>query len=100
MSRFRTSRYREVPMLNTSSLPDLIFTILFFFMLVTHGQPFKQMAKVELPTAAELQKLEEKSLVIYIVVSSKAGEMSDAPVVQLNSDEVSLENLPAALETA
>ena len=27
---------RSVPTLNTSSLPDLIFTVLFFFMVVTH----------------------------------------------------------------
>ena len=31
-------RRREVPELNTSSLPDLIFTVLFFFMIVTHMQ--------------------------------------------------------------
>ena len=35
MSRFRPTR-REVPGLNTASLPDLIFTVLFFFMIVTH----------------------------------------------------------------
>ena len=29
-------RSHEVPGLNTSSLPDLIFTVLFFFMIVTH----------------------------------------------------------------
>ena len=27
---------RDVPQLNTASLPDLIFTVLFFFMVVTH----------------------------------------------------------------
>ena len=32
MSRFRTSHH-EVPGLNTASLPDLIFTVLFFFMI-------------------------------------------------------------------
>ena len=32
---FRRQR-QGMPMLNTSSLPDLIFTVLFFFMIVTH----------------------------------------------------------------
>ena len=27
---------RQMPQLNTASLPDLIFTVLFFFMVVTH----------------------------------------------------------------
>lgn len=35
MSRFRRSR-PEMPGLNTASLPDLIFSVLFFFMIVTH----------------------------------------------------------------
>ena len=35
MSRFNKGGGREMPEMNTSSLPDLIFTILFFFMMVT-----------------------------------------------------------------
>ena len=35
MGRFSRGGSREMPELNTSSLPDLIFTILFFFMIVT-----------------------------------------------------------------
>ena len=35
MSRFNKGAGREMPEMNTSSLPDLIFTILFFFMMVT-----------------------------------------------------------------
>ena len=33
---FRNRSQRSMPQLNTSSLPDLIFTVLFFFMVVTH----------------------------------------------------------------
>ncbi|MBQ1800387.1 MAG: biopolymer transporter ExbD, partial [Prevotella sp.] len=34
MIKFRKHTRRSVPMLNTASLPDLIFTVLFFFMIV------------------------------------------------------------------
>ena len=34
-SKFMRSR-RTMPGLNLASMPDLIFTVLFFFMLVTH----------------------------------------------------------------
>jgi biopolymer transport protein ExbD len=99
MSRFRSrSRHREVPSLNTSSLPDLIFTILFFFMIVMHVKPVPVLTKVDLPTATELQKLQEKSLVIYLMVGQKLSEKSPTQVIQLNSDFVTLEELPAALE--
>ena len=35
MGKFNKSGKKEMPELNTSSLPDLIFTMLFFFMIVT-----------------------------------------------------------------
>ena len=35
MGKFNKTGKREMPALNTSSLPDLIFTLLFFFMIVT-----------------------------------------------------------------
>ena len=35
MGKFNKTGKRGMPELNTSSLPDLIFTMLFFFMIVT-----------------------------------------------------------------
>ena len=35
MGKFNKTGKREMPELNTSSLPDLIFTMLFFFMIVS-----------------------------------------------------------------
>ena len=35
MGKFNKTGKREMPALNTSSLPDLIFTLLLFFMIVT-----------------------------------------------------------------
>ena len=35
-SMFHDRRRRGVPSLNVASMPDLIFTVLFFFMIVTH----------------------------------------------------------------
>ena len=35
MGKFNKTGKKEMPALNTSSLPDLIFTLLFFFMIVT-----------------------------------------------------------------
>jgi biopolymer transport protein ExbD len=98
MSRFRKSEKREVPLLNTSALPDLIFTCLFFFMIVTHFRPVAVNTQLDLPTATELQKLEEKSLVIYIMVGHKQDNTSSDYDIQLNAQFVSLEEMPAALE--
>ena len=58
-----------MPELNTSSLPDLVFAFLFFIMMVTTiREVTPKVSFSNLPTATELTKLEEKSLVTFIYV--------------------------------
>ena len=92
MSRFRPSTHKEVPSVNTASLPDMVFTLLFFFMIVTNMQTVTVMTQFNLPTAEELQKLEEQSLIVYVMVGQNTP-------IQLNTDFIHLEEMPAHLET-
>lgn len=64
----RNRRLREVPILNTASLPDLIFTVLFFFMIVTHMRTTTSKVKYALPQGTELKRLVKKSAVTYIYI--------------------------------
>lgn len=66
MGKFNKSGKREMPALNTASMPDLVFAILFFFMVTTTMRSETLMVKMKLPNASEVQKLEKKSLVTYI----------------------------------
>ncbi|MDN4754162.1 biopolymer transporter ExbD [Porphyromonadaceae bacterium W3.11] len=66
MARFTKDGSREVPELNTMSLPDLIFAFLFFIMMVTSIREVTMMVQVQLPAATELTKMEKKSLATYI----------------------------------
>ena len=74
MGRFYKKGKREIPQLNTSSLPDLIFTLLFFFMIVTTMRGVNLKVDVEPPAATGLEKLERKSLVTYIYVGKPSEE--------------------------
>ena len=53
MGQFKR-REREVPGLNTASLPDLIFTVLFFFMIVTHMRQAELKVQYKVPQGTEL----------------------------------------------
>ncbi|NLD22621.1 MAG: biopolymer transporter ExbD [Bacteroidales bacterium] len=55
-----------MPEMNTSSMPDIVFAILFFFMVTTTMRSETLMVQMKLPSATEVQKLEKKSLVTYI----------------------------------
>lgn len=99
MSRFRKNDRRKVPSLNTAALPDLIFTLLFFFLLVTNMRTIPTLTQVQLPHASELQKLKEKSLLIYILVGKQSKEnQKDSFNIQLNSELISLEDMPLKLQ--
>jgi len=68
MSRFKTKKTEGVGQINTSSLPDIIFMLLFFFMVTTQMREVTFKVKMKLPEATEVQKLEKKSLVSFIYI--------------------------------
>ena len=93
MSLFRR-RVREVPQLNTASLPDLIFTVLFFFVTVTHMRQVTLKVKFRVPEGTELTKLAKKSAVAYIYIGKPTSEMKgkagSATRVQVNDKLVDI----------
>lgn len=88
MGKFNKAGGREMPELNTSSLPDLVFAFLFFIMMVTSMREVTLKVEFRAPEATELQKLEKKSLVTYIYVGKPTqelrGKMGTESRVQLN----------------
>ena len=96
---FRRRRSRELPELNTASLPDLIFTVLFFFMIVTHMRDVDLQVRYEVPQGTELQKLTHKSAVTYVYI----GRVKDAPVdsfyIQLNNSLATVDDIKAYVES-
>ena len=79
---------KELPAISTASLPDVIFMILFFFMVSTTMREQEVLVRYKLPNATEVQKLEKKSLVSYIHIGVPVNHMQarygTAPKIQLN----------------
>lgn len=88
MAVMRKKGKKEVPAISTASLPDVIFIILFFFMITTSMKEVELIVKVTPPTATEIQKLENKSLVSYIYIGvpteSLQSKFGTTPRIQLN----------------
>lgn len=83
-----------MPELNTSSLPDLIFAVLFFFMVTTTMRSEELLVKMKLPTASEVQKLEKKSLITYINIGTPMDPMlGSATQMQLNDKFARIEDI-------
>lgn len=88
---------REVPGLNTSSLPDLIFSVLFFFMIVTHMRKVTLKMKYNTPAGTELSQLTRKTTTTYIYIgrpmNSNVSPNADNFCIQVNDKVVSLSEL-------
>jgi biopolymer transport protein ExbD len=88
MSRFRAGEKRTLPPINTASLPDCIFLLLFFFMVTTHFRQTNTKVIVQTPQVTEIKKLEKKSLVSYIYVGKPIPPLQAVygtePRIQLN----------------
>ena len=102
MSRFKPGKTKETPQISTASLPDIIFILLFFFMVVTVMREVELKVKVKLPDATELTKLEKKSLVSYIYIGkpTKKYQISygSAPRIQLNDSFADVNDIAAFVE--
>lgn len=88
MSKFVRKKKEGTPAVNTASLPDIVFMLLFFFMVSTTMREVTLNVKVSVPKATEIQKLEKKSLVSFIYVGTPIRKYQDIygtePRIQLN----------------
>jgi biopolymer transport protein ExbD len=74
MSKFNKKKDAALPAVNTASLPDIVFMLLFFFMTVTVMKDSTLKVENLLPNATEIKKLEKKDRVIYIYVGKPTRE--------------------------
>ena len=102
MSKFRKKGKKSQPAVNTASLPDIVFMLLFFFMVTTVMRETSLKVENITPKATEVTKLERKSLVAYIYIGKpiKAlqGAFGTAPRIQLNDAFKTLEDIPLFVE--
>ncbi len=101
MSKFR-KKGKSMPAISTASLPDIIFMLLFFFMVVTVMRESELKVKVLVPEATELTKLEQKSLVNYIYIgkptAKNQGVYGTSPRLQLGDKISNINDIPLFLE--
>ena len=103
MSKFRKNNNKDTPGISTASLPDIVFMLLFFFMVTTVMRETTLMVEQGLPQASEIQKLEKKSLVSYIYIGSPVERMQATygtkARIQLNDAFATVDDIPQYITT-
>ncbi|MEG0796101.1 MAG: biopolymer transporter ExbD [Odoribacter sp.] len=99
MAKFKKDGKRDTPAISTASLPDIVFMLLFFFMVCTTIREVSLMVDNTMPQAVETVKLEKKSLVSNIYIGKPTGNYQGAygsePRIQLNDRFATLDELGA-----
>ena len=102
MSKFQKKRGKSSPAISTASLPDIIFMLLFFFMVVTVLRDSTLKVNVVVPSATELTKLEKKSLVNYLYIGKATKQWQETygtkPLLQLGDKISNIKDIPLFLE--
>lgn len=99
MAKFKKDSKKETPAISTASLPDIVFMLLFFFMVSTTMREVTLMVQNNMPQATQIAKLEKKSLVSNIYVGKPTIQYQKAygtePRTQLNDRFATLQELGA-----
>lgn len=92
MSKFNKKK-KDMPGVNTASLPDIVFMLLFFFMVTTVMKDTDLEIKQTIPKASEIKKLEQKKLVSYIYVGKDKKGNGNKDLIQLNDKIASVNDI-------
>ena len=102
MSKFSDGKGKPPPKVSTASLPDIVFMLLFFFMVTTVLRDAELKVAVQVPQATELAKLEQKSLVHYLYIGRPTKKFQSLygtrPTLQLGDKISGIEDIPIFIE--
>ena len=77
-----SSAKNDIP---TSSLPDIIFMLLIFFMVTTVLREVDVLVKYTLPEAVSVEKIDNKRLLSYIWIGSEERIQIDDSIIPLSA---------------
>lgn len=100
MSKFRKDGKKSMPGVNTSSLPDIVFMLLFFFMVATTSKEVDPTVQVSAPTGkftTDLTPFKQRSEVDFLYIGKplnkqRAGNFNGEFALSLDNVAVPNEN--------
>jgi len=99
MSKFKKKKEGGLPPISTASLPDIVFMLLFFFMVATVIKEDNLKIENSLPSADQIEKLDKKQPISYIYAGKPSeryrSTMGSESRLQLNDKFASPDQIKA-----
>ncbi|MGB3591779.1 MAG: biopolymer transporter ExbD [Nonlabens sp.] len=103
MSKFKKKKSGELPPVSTASLPDIVFMLLFFFMVATVMREDELKIQNNLPQANQVEKLEAKNKLMYIYIGTPSanyqGNFGTGEVIQLGDKIATVKDVQTFVNT-
>ena len=97
MSKFKQEGKKEVPGISSGSLSDIVFMLLFFFMVTTQFRESENKVMVKVPESSESVQLERKDLNSYVNIGtpirSLQGQYGTESRIQLNDSFADVDDI-------
>lgn len=102
MSKFKKKKGGDLPAISTASLPDIVFMLLFFFMVATVMRESNVMVQQDIPAGDQVEKLQkDRSMFIYAgQPSSSYSSLGKGDKIQINDKFVNLSEIKPAVYAA
>ena len=94
--RFKRSQRHELPSLNFFALPDILFILIFFFVLSSHVRQGNTHSGVSMPLASELQQVDKRAYVVYVTIKQDLN--THKSTIWIENKEVPLNRITAVMK--
>lgn len=100
MSKFKKKKGGDLPAISTASLPDIVFMLLFFFMVVTVLRDSNLMVQQTLPKGDQVEKLQKDRSVFIFAGKPASGyeRYGTEAKIQIGDKYTDVSNIKFALE--
>lgn len=94
MSKFAKGKKRKEPAISTASLPDIVFMLLFFFMVTAKFKTTEALVFVKMPSAFTTEVLDKNDKsILYWIGKPKNKAMGDTYRVQMDDQFVEISEI-------
>lgn len=98
--KFRNKENNRSVGISTASLPDIVFMLLFFFMVSTVMKEETPQVETKIPEATQMEKLEKKKWVVDMYIGKPMDrKLGEEPKIYMNGRFVEVGDIPLLIET-
>lgn len=100
MSKFKNKKQGDLPAVNTASLPDIVFMLLFFFMVATVMRDDTLMIENSLPSANQVEKFQKDRTMFIYAGKPKKDKYGTEARIQINDALVKIDDIEPSVYEA